>query len=61
MAMIEVNEATLWNFLECCLEDEACYICPANGINCHPKDCSGFMLEKCIARAIEALQKPSGC
>lgn len=60
MAMIEVNEATLWNFLECCLEDEACYICPANGINCHPKDCSGFMLEKCIACAIEALQKSSG-
>lgn len=60
MAMIEVNEATLWNFLECCLEDEACYICPANGINCHPKDCSGFMLEKCITHAIEALQKPSG-
>lgn len=59
--MIEVNEATLRNFLECYLEDESCYICPANGINCYLKDCSDFTLEKCIARAIEALQTPSGC
>lgn len=59
--MIEVNEETSRDFLECCLEEEACRICPANGINCHPKDFSGVIVEKCIAHAIEALQRPSGC